>query len=102
MQQAVSWWQAASDQGHVDAQCDLAMEYIFGKLELNQALAWVREGADRGLADAQSLMGLMYHTGTHVETDFALAREWYLKAVNQGHPLAQCMLGEMYRGGRAW
>ncbi|MBQ4430445.1 MAG: SEL1-like repeat protein [Synergistaceae bacterium] len=52
--------------------------------------------AQRGDADAQTELGIMYaESGNYTE-----AAKWFTKAANQGHALAQTMLGFAYEHGR--
>ena len=47
-------------------------------------------GGDKPMvdADAQFMIGQMYAKGRGVEKDKKVAKEWYRKAANQGHPAA--------------
>jgi len=49
--------------------------------------------ADKGDADAQFNMGQAYKLGRGVPMDLKIAESWYLKAAQQGHPVAQSLLG---------
>ena len=42
----------------------------------------------------------MYNNANGVSQDYSKAREWYLKAANQGHADAQYNLGVMYYQGQ--
>jgi len=55
--------------------------------------------AEGGNANAQFFVGLRYASGNQ-GADFAHAIEWYLKAANQNHILAQFNLGVMYSIGQ--
>lgn len=55
--------------------------------------------ADRGNADAQFRLGLKYANDGGTQ-DYAQAAQWYLKAAEQSHSLAQFNLGVMYARGQ--
>lgn len=56
---------------------------------------------DHLTAEAQYQKGQAYYSGTDtVPQDYEKAFTWYQKAALQGHPLAQCQVGLMYREGR--
>ena len=42
----------------------------------------------------------MYHNGQGVDKNYTKAKEWYEKAVEQEHTMAQFNLGTMYDNGR--
>lgn len=59
----------------------------------------VQSRAEGGNADAQFSLGV--HCASNKETaDYPLAIEWYLKAAEQNHVLAQFNLGVMYANGQ--
>src|SRR5258707_904443 len=55
--------------------------------------------AERGDPKSQFALAHMFDTGDGVQKDYAEAFKWYLKAAQNGHPLSQHMVGEMYRLG---
>ena len=55
--------------------------------------------AKKGDVQAQFNMALLYHSGAGVPMDEKKAVEWYTKAANGGHPLAQEYLAAGYEGG---
>ncbi|MDT8376525.1 MAG: tetratricopeptide repeat protein [Mariprofundaceae bacterium] len=59
-----------------------------------------RKSAEQGDAGAQYHLGVMYSTGTGVETDYNEALKWYRLAAEQGHAKAQYNLGMMYYFGK--
>jgi TPR repeat protein len=50
-------------------------------------------------ASAQSQRGFCYYVGEGVPVDYPKAAEWYRKAAEQGHVIAQNFLGYMYDNG---
>ena len=79
---AVKWYRKAANQGHADAQYNLAM---------------VCQGGRR-IYDAQhNDISVMHYKGKGVpEHDMEEAVKWLRKAAEQGHAWAQCELGEIY------
>lgn len=50
--------------------------------------------------EAQNALGTHYLLGLGVKKDINLAKQWYQKAAELGHPDAQRNLGSMYESGR--
>jgi len=55
--------------------------------------------ADQGNGDAQFNIALMYHSGLGVARDEGQALEWYEKAAENGHEMAQAYLAAGYTEG---
>jgi TPR repeat protein len=55
--------------------------------------------ADQGSANAQSSLGLLYYSGSGVQTDYGRARKLFLEAAKRNIPQAQMFLSLMYRRG---
>jgi len=107
-----------ADQGDALAQFNLGLMYANGQgVPQNdaEAFGWFRSAADQGLADAQYNLGLMYLNGKSPlnmfvsdpksadvvkKIHYASAVEWFRKAADQGHALAQYNLGSMYLSGQ--
>jgi len=72
----------------VQAQVNGDFETAFSKL---------KKLADEGYAKAQTKIGSMYHHGLGVKLDYAIARQWYEKAIQTGgDPDAYVNLGALY------
>lgn len=72
----------------VQAQVNGDFETAFSKL---------KKLADEGYAKAQTKIGSMYHHGLGVKLDYAIARQWYEKAIQTGgDPEAYVNLGSLY------
>jgi TPR repeat protein len=56
------------------------------------AIREYRPLAEKGEASAQVQLGWLYETGEGVTENDAEAAKWYLKAAEQGHPVAQSAL----------
>ena len=55
--------------------------------------------ADKGNGQAQFNMALMYHSGLGVARDERQAVEWYERAANSGHEMAQAYMAAAYEEG---
>jgi TPR repeat protein len=60
-----------------------------------RAFPLYRQSAEMGDAYAQFMLGSYYQDGLGVGRDDAQAIQWYQKAADQGHILAQTTLGIM-------
>ena len=65
-------------------------------------LAKQRHLAEQGDIKSQFMLGFMYDSGLFpgVPQDYAEAVKWYRMAAEQGHPVAQTELGELYNQGK--
>ena len=89
---AAQWYQKAAEQGHAQAQCNLAWDYDNGcgvEEDPTMAVQWYQKAADQGHAQAQFNLGWDYNNGCGIEKDPAMAVYWYRKAAEQGgvHPV---------------
>ena len=101
--QAVFWWRKAAEQGHAEAEYNLADMYFMGRgvtQDDSRALQWFRKAAEQGYADAENALANMYASGRGVSKDDALALEWFRRAAEQGNATAQNNLGIGYALGR--
>src|ERR1039457_679055 len=60
----------------------------------------VSAGVDLADAEVQFGLGLKFASGAGEAQDYAQAADWYRKAAEQNHRLAQCNLGTMYAQGQ--
>jgi len=90
------------------AQCKLA-DRCYADDDLYRAELWYCKAAVQGLADGQFGLGrLLMVQVYHMENGKVIARkpnlpgaaEWFLRAANQGHVVAQVYLGNFYRDGK--
>lgn len=58
-------------------------------------IALAEQGDDRSMVT----LGIMYHSGTGVERDYAKAMDWYLKALAKRNADAFSNIGVLYRDG---
>lgn len=61
--------------------------------ERAEAVTLLTKAAEGGNPDAQFTLGRVYETGRGVKTNLSTARDWYLKAADQGHVAAAFNLG---------
>jgi hypothetical protein len=64
--------------------------------QIQAAMPYLLEAARQGNATAQTTLGNMYHDGTGVQKDDAVARQWYELAAAQGQRFAEYSLANMY------
>lgn len=102
--EAVEWFRKASDQGHPDAQCNLAIFSYHGLAGVPQddveAARLFRAAAEQGHAQAQTQLGAFLMDGVGVEKDEAAAAAMFEKAAAQGHAEAQFNIGCSYSTGQ--
>ena len=67
--------------------------------ETTETIETTETRAGHGDAEAQFSLGLRF-AGQGATQDYAQAAQWYLKAADQSHPLAQFNLGIMYAAGQ--
>lgn len=96
---AQRWFERAAGQGLAEAQFQLANLHAFGLSSVGpgddaQRLAaqWYHEAAQQGHAEAQYSLGILFLTGSGVQTLPEEARRWMAKAAAQGHPDARAYL----------
>jgi uncharacterized protein len=85
--QAAFWYEKAAQQGHPEAEYNLARLYATGQgvpRDQEQALHWVRAAASQGYAPAQARFGLRYANGSGIAQDHRLAYFWLTLAYLHG------------------
>lgn len=87
----------AAESGDARAQFFVGLEFEAGNasgyVERVRAATWFRKAAAQGYPDAENHLGTLYHNGTGVPQDYALARRWYLFADADGNSDAAFNLG---------
>lgn len=95
----------AAEQGHTDAQHDLAMRYLTGDQGRDevQAIKLFRKAANQGFAPSQHVLGdfYKYGAGNLVPKDEAESIKWYQLAADQNLPQSQYALGLAYAYGQS-
>ena len=92
-------YKEAGEQGHTDAQTNLAAMYAAGRgvnISGAEAVRWYRKAADAGNVRAQFNLALMYHLGEGITQDYDGAIEWYESAARQGDANAMNNMAFMY------
>ncbi len=77
---------------------DARLEYIAGNYEA--ALEVLIPAAEAGDANAQNIVGDAFDTGSGVDLDHLIARDWWAKSADQGFSKALYNLGKMLAEGR--
>ncbi|MDX2085307.1 MAG: tetratricopeptide repeat protein [Candidatus Melainabacteria bacterium] len=97
-------YQAAAEQGDLDAQFNLGVFYANGLAGVVQddakAVYWYRLAAEQGHVLAQLNLGVMYANGRGVLQNGLQAVEWYQKAALQNNAEAKYNLGLLYEHGK--
>jgi TPR repeat protein len=103
-EQARNWYLKAIENGSTDAMVNLAWMYEQGKeLSKNEAEALMlfRKAADEKNQYGQTRLGQIYRDGSlSVKPDGEQAKNWYLKAIENGSTDAMVDLGAMYTAGK--
>ena len=99
--EALKWYQAATEVGSIDASYVLSKLYIEGNEGLNTniplGLELLRKAAFRGHVEAQYELALIYEQGLEgIPEDFYWALFWYEAASERGHRIAQYRLANMH------
>lgn len=100
---AVTLFREAAGKGVVRAQYAMGWAYAKGRgvpVDYAKAAEWYRVAATAGRdPDAQFALGEFYFNGLGVPNDYGRAIDLYRRAATQGHPVAQYLMGIMYREG---
>lgn len=102
LEKAAYWYRAAAQQGHSDAQTNLAAMHAEGRgvaFDPLEAVRLYRRAAEAGNVRAQYSLALMYHLGQGVERNFDDAIRWYERAARQGDANAMNNMAFMYGTG---
>lgn len=68
--------------------------------QMQQAREMYQHFAEKGDKDGQLKLAFMYDQGLGGPVDGISAEKWYKSAAEQGHPVAQYLLGQLYQLGR--
>ncbi|MEI6706775.1 MAG: GIY-YIG nuclease family protein [Methylococcales bacterium] len=85
--EAIEWYKKAANQGHIDAQINLArMFYDFSWITKNytEASQWFTKASEQGNVDAYYYLGKMYQHGHGVKQDLKNSGNFYDKALENG------------------
>lgn len=90
--EAIQWFEKAAEQGHAQAQYELALVYKLGRGTLQDydaAARWFMAASRKDHAAAQYHMGRLYRIGEGVELDLVRAYAWFNRAAALGHGAAR-------------
>jgi len=99
----MAWYRKSADQGHIGAQYALGRLHEIGEgtsQDYRRAAEWYRLAAGLGRHQgAQFALGSLYFYGRGVPHSYGEATNWYRKSAERGHPVAQYLLGLMFKEG---
>ena len=101
-QAALGVWNELAEQGHPDAQFNLAIMHFEGigvAADPARAIDWFERAANQGDPIAAYNLGVIHAEGNGVEQDHALAVQWYRRAAEHDHPEAMLRLSYLYTNG---
>ena len=90
--ESIKWFEKAAEQGHAQAQYELAQVYKLGRGTLQDydaAARWFLEAARKGHVAAQYHMGRLHRIGEGVDLDLIRAYAWFNRAAALGHGAAR-------------
>jgi FkbH-like protein len=99
---ALHWGLMAAEQGRVEAQANVGLQYLQGlgcNTNYDEAFRWLSRGATGGNPEAQYGMGVLFDGGLGVPKDLDEGLRWYEEAAAQGSHAAQLALGLMCASG---
>ena len=101
--EAFKWFKLASDNGYAQAMGHLALLYATGQgiaQNSDEAFKWLNKGIVMGDVHSMFNSGLLYFQGIPgYEKNGMLARQWFQKAEQAGHPQAKAALEELTKMG---
>lgn len=99
---AVHFLTVASENGLGEAQHALAIIYLKqgNAKNIDSAIFWLRKAVQQENSDAKRDLGFLYIDGVGVEKNYRQAQQLLTEPAQQGNPMSQFLLGEIYsRGG---
>lgn len=100
--QYLRWMRLAADQGHVEAQENVASIYLYGwgvPINYAESARWYTRAMEGGSVLAATSLAVQYAVGEGFPVDPAKAAQYYAYAAERGEPMAQYMLGVAYGAG---
>ena len=89
--EAFKYYRLAAEQGHIEAQYNLAWIYDENESNTEESIKWYRSAAEQGHAKAQYNLGWIYEAKENIEE----AIKWYLLAAEQNDVDAISNLGSI-------
>lgn len=99
IEEAVKWFEKASENGNQYAQYQLGKIYltgINGNQNMKKALEWLKKSAEQNNQYAQYMLGKIYMNGMGVEKNLQESVKWFEKSAEQENGYAQYYLGKIY------
>jgi len=103
IEEAVKWYTLAAEQGHTQAQFNLAMMYFVGEdvpKDFDITAKWLKLAAEQGEAASQNALAVLYFNGQGVEKNHDEAIKWWKRSANNGNASAQISIGAMHYDGK--
>jgi TPR repeat protein len=97
---AVAWYNSAAEAGHLDAQFQLGLTYLYGAAAHPSVAEWLRSTKENVGERAEHAANAMFPFGVTVPKDAERAHHWILRAAQSGKAEAQLVVADMYRQGR--
>jgi TPR repeat protein len=97
---ATKLYEKAARKGHLQAQTNLAVNYLEGigvRQNMAEGFRWLRRAAGRGDDLAQYNLGRAYLEGDGVRKNETHAKNWLSKAAKGGHSKARRLLRSVQR-----
>ncbi|OCL19176.1 tetratricopeptide repeat protein [Gilliamella sp. wkB171] len=85
---AKEWFEKAANQGHANAQHQLAVLYYNGqgtKQNYQEGIKWDTKAANQGDPIAQYTLATLYYQGKGVKQNYFKAKQWFAKAAEQNY-----------------
>jgi TPR repeat protein len=101
MSEAFDWLKRAADAGDLEALTDVGDAYQYGNgpsASASTAITWYRKAANAGNVRAMRNLGYLF-MNNRVLTDYAEAKKWFEKGVEQNDGACISGLGEIYDNG---
>jgi len=101
VEQAVSWYERAMDQGEHNARARLGVMYYEGvgvAKDNGKALALLQNAADAKVPNAEYYLGVMHENGDGMPADRNKAKQWYKLAIEHGSYRAKSRLQALEKG----
>ncbi len=104
--ESITWYMKAANQGHADAMYGLGCCYSLDNhnqmTNYDEAIKWFHEAAKRGSTNAMISIGKSYVHSYGVKKNDNEALKWFSKAAKHGNAEAQNILGEYYTYSHSW
>ena len=97
---SIAWYSRAAAKGNAEAELSLSGCYLTGEEGVlpqsdQEAFLWAQRAAEKGLAKAEYAVGYYLETGIGTRPDPQEAKQWYLRAAQQGQKNAMSRLAEL-------